>query len=77
MRAEARKRHFKSASLRRMSKSASQTLCMKIRLRHGEDRNKNETSFDVARNAAAFIQVSGRVAARTISFWSRLVAVYE
>jgi len=50
---------------------------MKIRLRHGEDRNKNETSFDVARNAAAFIQVSGRVAARTISFWSRLVAVNE
>jgi hypothetical protein len=25
----------------------------------------------------AFIQVSGRVAARTISFWSRLVAVNE
>jgi hypothetical protein len=50
---------------------------MKIRLRHGEDRNKNETSFDFARNTAAFVQVSGRVAARTISFWSRLVAVYD
>jgi hypothetical protein len=50
---------------------------MKIRLRPGEDRNKNETSFDFARKVAAFIQVSGRVAARTISFWSRLVAIYE
>jgi hypothetical protein len=52
---------------------------MKIRLRRGEDRNKNEPTFDFTSKlaAAAFIQVSGRVAAQTISFWSRPVAVSE
>jgi hypothetical protein len=52
---------------------------MKLRLRRGEDRNKNEPSFDFASKlaAAAFIRVSGMVAARTVSFWSGPAAVSE
>jgi hypothetical protein len=52
---------------------------MKIRLRLGADRNKKEPRFDFMSKlaAAAFIQVSGRVAVRTISFSSRPVAVSE
>jgi hypothetical protein len=52
---------------------------MKIRLRPKEDRYKNEPRFDFPSKlaAAAIIRVSGRVAARTISFWSRPVAVSE
>jgi hypothetical protein len=52
---------------------------MKIRLWREEDRNKNEQSFDFAikQTAAPFLQISDRVAARTILFSSRLVAVYE
>jgi hypothetical protein len=62
-----------------MRRSARDYLCIKIRLGHGEDRNKNKPPFDIARQlaVAAFIQISGRVAARTISFWSRRVAVSE
>ncbi len=77
--AEARKRHVGTPSLSRTSQSASQSPCMKIRLRRGEDRNKNEPMFDFTSKpaAAAFNRVSGRVAARTISFWSRPVAVSE
>jgi hypothetical protein len=52
---------------------------MKIRLRRGEDRNKNAPTFDFTSKlaAAAIIRVSGKIAARTISFWSRPVAVSE
>jgi hypothetical protein len=43
---------------------------MKIRHRRGEDRNKNAPTFSFTSKlaGAAFIQVSRRVAARTISF---------
>jgi hypothetical protein len=52
---------------------------MKIRRRRGEDRNKNEPRFHFTSKlaAAAFIRVIGGIAAKTISFWSRPVAVFE
>ena len=52
-----------------------------LKLASGVERieKKNEPAFDVASHlaAAAFIQVFGRVAAQTFSFWSRPVAVFE